>query len=103
MKNEETIAKAVRVLMATKSLRVKGLSTLLPYGEQAITNQLNNHNSWSVKKIYEYAEVFGLTGSELLVKAENLALDNETSLDHMFGGTANELTSKLTIGSKSDD
>jgi hypothetical protein len=72
MNREKAISKVVRGLLLSKDMKVQDVEKHLPFGTQSISNLLNNRNKWDIHKVYLFAELFGIDGSEILIRAESL-------------------------------
>jgi len=79
MNREQAISKVVRGLLLNKDMKVQDVEQHLPFGTQSISNLLNNRNKWDVNKVYLFADLFKIDGSEILIRAESL-IDIERSL-----------------------
>ena len=72
MNREQAISKVVRTLLLNKDMKVQEVERHLPFCTQSISNVLNNRNKWDIHKLYLFADLFGIDGSEILIRAESL-------------------------------
>ena len=84
MNRERAISKVVRALLIEKEMKIQDVGRHLPFCTQTVSNMLNNRNKWDIAKLYLFADLFRIDGSEILIRAESL-LDMEESIKEAEG------------------
>lgn len=62
---------AIKVELARKNMRMFQLADLLGLSRVSLSKKMNGHTEFTVGELYNLADTFGMSASELLSNAEN--------------------------------